>query len=172
MYRSSPPITLFSEEQRFRHPLLQILISILVAMSWLLFIYQVIYKKPFGSNSAPNAVVWTIWLVFGIAFPLFFLVLRMTTEVLEDAVVVRFIPGNRRLIRLEAIQSFAAREYRPMREYGGWGIQHSRKHGTAYSVSGNRGVQLVLNNGKRILIGSQEADRLADALRAALRRHA
>jgi len=129
MYRSSSRITLFSEEQRFRHPLLQILIFILVAMSWLLFIYQVIYKKPFGGDPAPDAVVWCIWLVIGIAFPTFFLALRMTTEVREDAVVVRFIPGNRRLIALEEIKSFEVREYRPLREYGGWGIHHSRRHG-------------------------------------------
>ena len=171
MYRSSVGIILFSEEQRFRRPLLQILISILVAMSWLLLIYQIFIKRPFGSNPTPNAVVWIIWLVFGIAFPIFFLALRMTTEVREDAVVIRFIPGNRRSIRLEEIQRFEVREYRPLREYGGWGIQHSRRHGTAYSVSGNRGVQLVLKNGKRILIGSQEPDRLAGALRAALRKH-
>jgi len=171
MERRSSGIILFSEEQRFRQPLLRILIFILAGMSWLLLIYQIFIKKPFGSDPAPNAMVWTIWLVFGIAFPIFFLALRMTTEVREDAVVIRFIPGNRRSIRLEEIQRFEVREYRPLREYGGWGIQHSRRHGIAYSVSGNRGVQLVLKNGKRILIGSQEPDRLAGALRTALRKH-
>lgn len=170
MYRNSARIPLFSEEQRFRHPLLQILISILTVMSWLLVIYQVFFKKPFGSDPAPYAVVWIIWIVFGIAFPVFFLTLRMITEVREDAVVVRFIPGNRRSIRFEEIQHFEVREYRAMREYGGWGVQRSRRHGSAYSVSGNRGVQLVLKNGKRILIGSQEADRLASALQIALHR--
>jgi hypothetical protein len=36
--------------------------------------------------------------------------------------------------------------------------------GWAYNVRGNRGVQLELANGKRILIGSQRAEELAGAI--------
>jgi hypothetical protein len=36
----------------------------------------------------------------------------------------------------------------------------------AYNVSGNRGVQLELVSGKRILIGSQQAEELAAAIEA------
>jgi hypothetical protein len=57
MYQSSAKIPLFSEEQRFRHPLLQILISILVAMNWLLLIYQVFFKRPFGGNRGVQLVL-------------------------------------------------------------------------------------------------------------------
>ena len=34
----------------------------------------------------------------------------------------------------------------------------------AYNVSGNRGVQPVFSNGKRLLIGSQRPDELAAAI--------
>jgi TATA-box binding protein (TBP) (component of TFIID and TFIIIB) len=48
-------------------------------------------------------------------------------------------------------------------EYGGWGIKYGRK-GKAYNVSGNRGVQLVFKDGKQLLIGSQRAEELAEAI--------
>jgi hypothetical protein len=41
----------------------------------------------------------------------------------------------------------------------------------AYSVSGTKGIQLELTSGKRILIGSQMPDRLANILREALHSH-
>ena len=45
--------------------------------------------------------------------------------------------------------------------------QYTFTRGKAYNVSGNEGVQLELTNGKRILIGSQRADELADAIKRA-----
>ncbi len=40
------------------------------------------------------------------------------------------------------MNEFYARKYRPIREYGGWGIRYGW-NGRAYSTSGNEGVQLV-----------------------------
>ena len=54
-------------------------------------------------------------------------------------------------------------------EYGGWGVR-MRRGGMAYNVSGDRGVQLELMDGKRILIGSQRAGELADAIRERMKR--
>jgi hypothetical protein len=57
------------------------------------------------------------------------------------------------------------RTYWPILEYGGWGISYSFfGKGWAYNVNGNRGGQLELANGKRILIGSQRAEELARAI--------
>jgi di/tricarboxylate transporter len=169
MEQSSPESSWFYEEQRFRKPILLVLIFFLVAMSWYAFFQQIISKKPFGDNPAPDAVVWGLWIVFGIVFPVFFLAMKLTTEVRQDAVHIRFVPGHRRVIRMEEIKSVEVREYRPVRDYGGWGIRYSAKQGLAYNVSGNKGVQLELTSGKRVLIGSQQSDRLADTLREALR---
>ena len=48
-------------------------------------------------------------------------------------------------------------------DYSGLGIRHGRK-GKAYNVSGNRGVQLGLSNGKQLMIGTQRPEELAEAL--------
>jgi hypothetical protein len=42
-------------------------------------------------------------------------------------------------------------------------------HGWAYNVSGSRGVQLILTNRRRVLVGSQRPEPLADAINSARR---
>ena len=68
-------------------------------------------------------------------------------------------------------KSCEPRVYRPVLEYGGWGVRYTPfGRGWAYNVSGNRGVQLVMSSGRRALVGSQRPDDLAGAINAA-RRH-
>jgi len=47
-----------------------------------------------------------------------------------------------------------------------WGI-HITKNGWLYNVSGFRGVEIVTNKGKTYQVGSDEPEKLADALREA-----
>lgn len=95
----------------------------------------------------------------------FLLMLRLETEVRGDGLYVRFFPFHRGFKRFTRgdLQEHYACQYRPVREYGGWGIRYGAK-GKAYNVSGKEGVQLVLGSGKRLLIGSQRAQELADAI--------
>jgi hypothetical protein len=97
-----------------------------------------------------------------------FSALRLETRVDATEIRLRFLPLARRTIPLTEIQSCEARTYRPLREYGGWGIRGGSS-GMAYNVSGDRGVQLVLTSGKRVLIGSQRADELAAIINGARR---
>ena len=91
---------------------------------------------------------------------------RLSVEVRPDALYVHHYP----LVREERIEytSLASCEvvtYRPILDYGGWGIRCGRgDRGRALNVSGNRGVQLVFTNGRRLLIGSRQADDLAGAV--------
>jgi hypothetical protein len=65
------------------------------------------------------------------------------------------------------------REVRVVRNpwYYGWGI-HWTPHGWLYNVSGLRAVELVLASGKKARIGSDEPDKLAEAIRQSLGRAA
>jgi len=106
------------------------------------------------------AVVLTNWLL---------LRAKLVTEVADDGLrLTLFLSFARRTIRYADIADCQARTYRPLLEYGGWGVRYSWRHGRAYNVSGNRGVQLVLKDGQRLLIGSQQADELAAAIRQRL----
>ena len=61
-------------------------------------------------------------------------------EVRRDSLYYRFYPFHISIHRIacEDIKAVKARTYRPIMEYGGWGIRWSRR-GKAYNVYGNRG---------------------------------
>jgi len=92
---------------------------------------------------------------------------RLETEVRPDGLFVRYFPFHIhwRQFRPQELSEFHARKYRPIREYGGWGIRYGSK-GWAYNADGNEGVQLVFTNGKRLLIGSKKPYELESAIRS------
>jgi hypothetical protein len=92
---------------------------------------------------------------------LLFLELQVTVQ--DAGVRIRMLPFANRTIAPAQIAGWEARTYRPIREYGGWGVRFGPR-GRAYNVSGTRGVELTLANGKRVLIGSQRSDDLAAAI--------
>ncbi len=161
--QSSP--ALFREIQRFRQVWVWILVLLVTLLSWYGAVQQLVLKKSFGNNPASDSLMLVIWIVFGIGFPYFFGSLHMVTEVRSDRLCIRFFPLHRRFICIEYsdIQEFKSITYRPIREYGGWGIR-SGPEGKAFNVQGNQGVELRLKNQSRILIGSQQAEQLLAAL--------
>ncbi len=91
---------------------------------------------------------------------------NLRVEVFETHLAVRMFPLTRQhRFAWSELRRCDARTYRPILEYGGWGVRWSRA-GKAYNVYGNRGVQLEFLDGKRLLIGSQRAEELAEAIRA------
>ncbi len=161
---------LFREVQRFRQFWLWALVVFLTGVSWVAFIQQILLNIPFGTRPAPDIVLVGMWVLFGVVFPITAFSAGLITEVRENGIYIRYIPFHRqfRTMPFDAIQTYEARMYRPFREYGGWGIRYG-SGGKAYNVSGNRGVQLVLLSGRRILIGSQNPDALINAMDKAKR---
>jgi len=95
--------------------------------------------------------------------------LLMRTQVDDRQITVKFgwlFTMYARHIRLTQIESAESVTYSPLGEYGGWGIRGLGKK-RALNMRGNRGVQLVLSSGERLLIGSQEPNELAEAIQAA-----
>jgi hypothetical protein len=60
--------------------------------------------------------------------------------------------------------SVRARSYNPVLEYGGWGIRGWWRGRTIYSVRGTQCVEIELQSGRIVAIGSQRADELAAAV--------
>ena len=83
----------------------------------------------------------------------------------DEALVLRFKPGfvSRRL-PLSEIESCAVVSNR---WYWGWGVRLT-PHGTLYNVGGSRAVEVRLQSGRRVRVGSDEPERLAEAVRAGL----
>jgi hypothetical protein len=160
---------IYREEQKFGL-WLRWLIYVSMGLSVVITVFALIKETaPDGSQDT-----WEIVLagVVGIGVPIgiaaLFLFLKLETEVRPDGLYVRYLPFHIHFKRIdpEELSEYYARQYKPVREYGGWGIRCSFRNGKAYNVSGNKGVQLVFKNGKRLLIGSQRAEELETAIRS------
>lgn len=159
---------LFTETQRFRQWWLWLLVLVVSSISWWALYVQIIEGHPFGDNPAPDWVVWVIFSLMGLAFPVLLWILRLETEITPERIRIALRPIHSRHIDIKEIRSAKVREYRPLLEYGGWGIRWSPQHGWGYNASGNKGVQLTLTDGRGVLIGSQRTDELAVAINRAM----
>jgi len=159
---------IFREVQTFSSTLRWLLV-VLMAISLAIFaiaLWETI-TNPKTTNTFVPILLSIIAMAIPIAVTILFFILKLETEVRTDGLYVRFYPMHIRFKKFtgQDLAEYYCRTYKPIREYGGWGIKCSfTGKGKAYNVSGNKGVQLVLTNGKKLLIGSQKPDELAAAI--------
>lgn len=91
----------------------------------------------------------------------------LKTTITDDGIEVRFWPFMRRRIFRSEIVEARVRKYSPIGEYGGWGIKYG-KSGKCYNTQGDMGLQLRLKDGKKVLIGTQRPEELAEFIEAYL----
>jgi hypothetical protein len=90
----------------------------------------------------------------------------LTVEIDDRRLLIRFGVGLiRRSISLDRIRAFA-----PVtnRWYYGWGVRFT-PHGMLYNVSGFSAIELLLENGRHLRVGTDEPQALARALETATR---
>lgn len=146
----------FIEIQQFRQSWLLALVLV-PCISALIYIGFKVFRN--WPMSGTNMLIYGAIILALALVPIFMLAMKMVTEVKNDAIHIRFFPFKKEAIPFSEIAKCDARQYSPIKEYGGWGIRYGTK-GMAYNVSGDRGVQLELTNGKRLLIGSQRSEEL------------
>jgi hypothetical protein len=107
----------------------------------------------------------------GLLLVVIMILLQMTTEATPGDLHVWFgwIPTYRRLVPIESIRSVEVVTYRPIAEYGFWGIRSGPNGERALIARGNRGVRIELTDGSKLLIGSQKPELLAAALDRSMR---
>ncbi len=164
----------FREVQRVRMWWVWAMVGVLATAAWGFWFEQVVLGGPLqGLNRAPDAVMWAIALVVGVLAPLLVGMLKMTTDVVAPGlgldgreragqVVVTWFPFWRTRVRLDELRGANDVEYRPVRDYGGWGIKWTPHAGWVYNVQGHHGVRLLFTESKRrLLIGSARSAELA-----------
>lgn len=96
-----------------------------------------------------------------------FRVLRLVTEVRDDGIYLRLGPVQRSFHRIpfRDVDEVRVTTYSAT-TYGGWhwGSHSSLGGNTAYRLRGDRGVELVLTDGTRIFVGSQQPTDLETAI--------
>lgn len=147
----------FNEMQRFN-------------LSWKWFFFIVIYSLMFWALiqqfSEDFDLAAVISIVFSLCIIIFFniviIIMKLETSIDDIRISYQFKPFHikAREIKWDEISEFYIRDYRPFKEYGGYGLQRRIKKGRSFTVSGNKGLQLVLKGGEKILIGTQKPKEL------------
>jgi hypothetical protein len=156
----------FREEQRIDMWWVRLTVLAVAAMAWLSVLSPPLFRCEGASCKELAWLPWVLIPLIGVGLPLLFFVLRLTVTIDADGVHVRYYPFIKRQIAFSDIESFCARRYRPIREFGGWGIRSGLGKKAAYNAKGDRGVELYLRDGHSLMLGSQRPKELAAALRA------
>jgi len=137
-----------------------------VNLSWKWLLFMILYALMFWAllqqfSEEKYDIIGIVSLVFSICMLTFFNILilwmKLEVEITSESVNFQFKPFHiiPRKIEMKDIDKIYIREFRPYFEYGGYGIQRKFKYGRSYTVSGKKGLQLILKKGKKILIGTK-----------------
>jgi hypothetical protein len=90
----------------------------------------------------------------------------LTVEVRHDEILLALGSGHvfRKRVPYEQIERLEAVRYRPLVEFGGWGVRGSKQR-QAWTARGDRAVVLHLVDGRELYVGSDHAQRLAERIR-------
>lgn len=127
---------------------------------------QLILKKPFGNNPTSDTGLLIASLI-PLSIIILFSFISLGTEISESGVSYQFFPFQLRKITIPwaNIEKAFVRKYNPITEYGGWGFRLGIfGYGRALNISGNMGLQLVLKNGKRLLLGTKKPEEIEKAM--------
>ncbi len=95
--------------------------------------------------------------------------MQLRTQIDETGIRYRFVPihGKEQHIRWSDVDKVYTRTYSPLKEYGGWGVRKGvGKTGKAYNISGDKGLQIEMKDGKRLLIGTRLPGEIDQVLKA------
>ncbi len=165
----------FKEEQGFGSGPLYLIMIVIYTIPFFLSLYafyhQFVLKQQWGGKPmSDTGLIIMVLLVFVVLIVSGFLLFgsKLSVEVTNESLRFTFKPFiNKQISYYKSdIERYEIREYKPIREYGGWGIKQGLKSiGKAYNVKGNIGLQLYLKSGKKVLIGTQRGDALKRAMK-------
>jgi amino acid transporter len=130
---------------------------------WMMYM-QLVLGKQVGDSPISDLGVVLIYIPMLLITILFFY-FKLETRIEKEGIYVRFFPFHIRFrfYPWESIEKVYTRTYKPMKEYGGWGIKGSSSNRT-FNFSGKEGLQLELKNGNKLLIGTQKIAELNELL--------
>jgi hypothetical protein len=157
---------LFTETQRFT----QWYMWLLLGAVNLLLIYLLYRSFSLGKTNGQRfaAVILGVSTVVVMAITALMFLIRLESQITGKGIQVKFYPmdSEPRFYPWDSIKSASVRHYDPTAECHGWGIKATADN-RALNISSDVGLQLVLSNNQRLLIGTQKPDELMIALNKA-----
>jgi hypothetical protein len=145
----------FNETQRIRFWPLWAAIGCMNFIFGFVFVYQVLMGHPFGRIPLPNTLIIILFLIM-LGILVFFLMVNLKLLIDDVGIHYKFAPFQRKFTTITwyEVSDAYVRDYEPMYEYGGWGMKGTEQS-RLLSISGKKGLQLVMGNGKRVLLGTR-----------------
>ncbi|WP_243765964.1 hypothetical protein [Polaribacter cellanae] len=150
----------FKEEQRFTQTWLIAVMAVSLIVPVIIVFQE--YLKDYTKMTTTSFVLTLTGIL---ASALFIFAFKLKTKIDEQGIQYQFFPFHFKFRKIEwkEITSAKVRIYDPIGEYVGWGLKGgslwNKKKGKCINVSGDIGIQLVLKNGKKLLIGTQKKKR-------------
>ncbi|WP_282165369.1 hypothetical protein [Cellulophaga baltica] len=92
---------------------------------------------------------------------LLFLILKLKTTLSQDYIQISFFPFFTKKWNWSEINTTDIVTY----GFIGYGIRLSLKYGTVYNIKGNHGLAIHLKNGKKLMVGTQKPEELANVIK-------
>ena len=152
--RASTDQLLFLETQRYHRAWMWALMGL--ALTTLAAVAVIQYKQP-GSEiywlsfSSIGLLALLILLFAGVLYKA-----HLITKIDSQGIQFRLFPFQwvYQQIDWQDVEEVYIREYDAISDYGGWGVQYGPQ-GKSYTVSGRFGIQLILSDERRVLIGTR-----------------
>lgn len=153
---------LFKETQKFRQWWLWLILVFVMGDSLWITVNEL---KSGQGDTFERVLLPLILLLLPMSIIFFILSIKLETEIKEDGIYVRFFPIHKqfRFYNWEAIEQAYVRTYKPVAEYGGWGLRGFGNN-RALNIAGKEGLQLIMQDGRKLLIGTQKPKEIADVL--------
>ena len=147
---------IFKEEQSFRQTWLIVVLIIASIVPVAMMIKK--YLKADTTLSTQEFLITIGVILLSISLIFFF---KLTTKIDEVGIHYQFFPLHFKVktIPWNTISKAYVRTYYPISEFGGWGLRggffFNKGKEKAVNVSGDIGIQLILKDGRKLLIGTQ-----------------
>jgi len=162
----------YQESQRFNQWWVILLIMLPVNVILIsMCIYQLTTGNPVGDKPMTDTefiIVTILFFLFSVILGVVFFFMRLDTVINKDGVYERMFPFQLKfgftpwdnIMDAVVIKKNLIEKYRHSR---GWGMRYGFRK-KAYTVSGNKVLQLTLKNNRKIIIGTQIPEALKEFL--------
>ena len=152
----------FREEQKANSPLIWLISFFIPALLLFILVYQMASGRPLGNHPLPDFVLMIIFFVLVLIAFLIITRLKLLTIIDEEKISYgfNFPTSDLNSVKLSDIKEISLVEYR----FGGFGYHITKKYGIVYNMKGNKGIQIVLHSGEKLLLGTETGQELKQFL--------
>lgn len=149
---------IYREELRLTHWWFRVIPVLIIALATVITVMQLGFGIQVGDKPLPNDKIWTIWLASGVVFWLFRSI-RLETVINDTGIHVRFFPFSRQFYPWDDIRTITFGKYNPLLDPNNYGVRFLMRSKT-YNVQGQYAMELLMKDGRRIVIGTNRPEAL------------